>query len=364
MSTATITRPATPAGLATRIRLADGRLHDDRLPPERHRRLHLGLLHGDADGYVELAAGWRPPGGKLHMTTRENPGHFLPGGMTGSPAWLDALLDLATWHADAGDEVFVAPTIRASPGAGKAHVSHTRWLWIDVDDPDALPAVRAFARRKPPQLVVASAGSGGVHCYWRLRAPLPADAIEPAHERLIYALGYVWRDGRPVPTVADRACKNRSRVMRLAGSRNGKSGRLARVVFADLAHPGWTIDALLGGLPDPPVVRPRRSSARGVSAHDDPYKRISPVDYFQRLAGIEVPTDRLVSCPNPAHDDATPSCHVGRDASEGWCCFACEAAGAIYDLASVLQGGPTGRLLRGEQFRRAHEHVRRAYGAA
>ena len=76
-----------------------------------------------------------------------------------------------------------------------------------------------------------------------------------------------------------------------------------------------------------------------------------------------MPGHRLVSCPNPAHDDATPSCHVGMDAAEGWCCFACGAAGAIYDLASVLHGGPTGRLLRGEQFLRAREHVTRAYGA-
>jgi hypothetical protein len=360
--TTTITRPDTDTALATRIRLADGRLFDGTLPVERHRRVHLGLLHADSDGYVELAAGPRIAG-RLRVTTRKDPGHFLPGGATATPSWLDALLGLAERHATAGDEVFVAPAVRAGRGASKMHVSHTRWLWIDVDGRDGLPAVRELLRRKPVQLVVESAGSGGVHCYWRLHDPLPADVIERAHERLIYALGYEWRDGRPVPTVADPACKDRSRVMRLAGTRNGKSGRPARIAFADLALQPWTPDALVGDLTDPPIPRPVKRQIGGGGDHDDPYKRIAPVDYFPRLARIDVPAHRLVSCPNPAHDDVTPSCHVGTDAAEGWCCFACGAAGAIYDLASVLHGGPTGRQLRGEQFRRAREHVTRAYGA-
>lgn len=43
-------------------------------------------------------------------------------------------------------------------------------------------------------------------------------------------------------------------------------------------------------------------------------------------------------------------------------CHGCEAAGAIYDLASVLLGGPTGRWLRGNRFAQAHERVRGAFG--
>ncbi|MDP8968073.1 MAG: hypothetical protein M3N04_05695, partial [Actinomycetota bacterium] len=92
------------------------------------------------------------------------------------------------------------------------------------------------------------------------------------------------------------------------------------------------------------------------------YKQIAPADYFQRLAGIEVPDHGLVSCPNPAHSDTTPSCHVGRDASKGWCCHGCQARGAIYDLASVLLGGPTGTWLRGDRFERASALVRETFG--
>lgn len=143
-------------GLAMKLRLRDGRTYDGTVTPERHRRLHLGLLHADSDGYVELAAGPRIAG-RLRVRTRKDPGHFLPGGATATPSWLDALLALADRHATAGDEVFVAPAVRAGRGASKAHVHHTRWLWIDVDGPDGLPAVRQLVRRKPAHLVIESA---------------------------------------------------------------------------------------------------------------------------------------------------------------------------------------------------------------
>ena len=68
-----------------------------------------------------------------------------------------------------------------------------------------------------------------------------------------------------------------------------------------------------------------------------------------------------MSCPNPNHEDEEPSCHVGAAADEGWCCHSCDCAGAIYDLASVLNGGPTGRGLRGSAFREAERIVKAAY---
>jgi hypothetical protein len=45
--------------LRCRVRLADGRVFAGALPPERHRSLHLGLLHADTDGLVELTPGTR-----------------------------------------------------------------------------------------------------------------------------------------------------------------------------------------------------------------------------------------------------------------------------------------------------------------
>ena len=96
--------------------------------------------------------------------------------------------------------------------------------------------------------------------------------------------------------------------------------------------------------------------------HADPYKQISPPEYFEALAGIDVPNGGLVNC--PAHDDQHPSCSVGAHASQGWRCHAasCGARGAIYDLASVLLGGPTGPELRGDAFNRARAYVADIFG--
>jgi hypothetical protein len=37
--------------------------------------------------------------------------------------------------------------------------------------------------------------------------------------------------------------------------------------------------------------------------------------------------------------------------------MSCGASGGLYDLASLVLGGPTGRALRGEDFKRARELV-------
>ena len=359
--------PATD-GLRCRVRLADGRLFAGPLAPERHRALQLGLLHADTDGLVELAAGARRDG-ELRISSRERRDHFRPGGHSGRLGWLERLLELAAAHADRGEEVFVAPTVRRQPRGAKHAVAHSRWLWVDVDRPGQLPALWAFLAERPCHLLVETGGSGGAHAYWRLDQPLPAtqlnretgelvEPIERAHLRLIHHLG---TDAHGKPNVADPAVKDRSRVLRLAGTVNHKTGRWARILETDFALAAYPIRALVGDLPDPtPPPAPRRGGVR--VAHPDPYKQISPPEYFEKLAGIDVPRGGLVRC--PAHDDRHPSCSVGTDASQGWCCHssACGARGAIYDLASVLLGGPHGPQLRGEAFRRARAYVADVFG--
>ena len=153
-------------------------------------------------------------------------------------------------------------------------------------------------------------------------------------------------------------------MMRLAGTVNYKTGQYARVVEADFELPAYSLVELVGALPDPSPARPANPRARETFSREDPYKRIAPPEYFQRLAGITVPRGGLVSCPAPAHRDRHPSCSVGVEASQGWCCHSgdCGARGAIYDLASVLLGGPWGRELRGTAFTRARARVRAAFG--
>ena len=209
-----------------------------------------------------------------------------------------------------------------------------------------------------------------MHAYWRLDRPLVArhldrrtgetdEPIERAHLRLIHHLG-CDADGKP--NVADLACKERARVLRLAGTVNHKTGRYARIVHADFELPGYPIGELVGDLPDPtPRVARRRD--RSID-HDDPYKRIAPPVYFEALAGITVTRDGLVRCPAVGHQDQHPSCSVGTDSSTGWCCHSgtCGARGAIYDLASMVLGGPWGPELRGEAFKRARAYVVDVFG--
>jgi hypothetical protein len=185
------------------------------------------------------------------------------------------------------------------------------------------------------------------------------EPIERAQGRLIHHLG-VGPDGKP--NVADPACAERSRVMRLAGTINGKTGAHARILEADLQLPGYPIAALVGDLPDPTTSTPPRVPQQ--VANTDPYKRISPREYFEKLAGVVVPRDGLVCCPAAGHEDRNPSCSVGIDAGQGWRCHAggCGARGAIYDLASVLLGGPWGQELRGEAFKRARAYVADVFG--
>jgi hypothetical protein len=368
-ATAAPTRPRAPderEGLRCRVRLADGRVFTGPLAPERHRALQLGVVHGQTVGLVELAAGARRDG-RLQITTRRRPDHFLPGGGAGRGDWLAELLALAGRHADRGEEVFIAPAVRAAARGDKHAVSETRFLWVDVDRPDGLLALWAFIAERPCHLLVESS-AGRAHAYWKLGRPLPAtrviestgelvEPIERAHLRLIHHLG---TDAGGKPNVADPACAERSRVMRLAGSVNGKTGAHARILEADLALPAYPIRQLVGDLPDPVTYSPLRASTP--TASTDPFKRIGPREYFERLAGIVVPRDGLVHC--PAHEDRIPSCSVGTDASQGWRCHAgtCGARGAIYDLASVLLGGPWGPQLRGAAFKRARAYVVDVFG--
>jgi hypothetical protein len=377
-----IVRPQ-PTGLRRRVRLADGRVFTGALAPARHRAIQLGMLHAATAELVELTPGTRSADGKLALDRRRRPEHYLPGGAAGRRDWLPSLLThaeqivtgaYAAERACAGprEEAFVGVAPRTRRRGDKHAIAHSRFLWVDVDEPGELPALWALLAERPCHLLIESGGSGGAHAYWKLAEPLAATQLEPrtgevvepierANLRLIHELGV---DGYGRPCVADVACKERARVMRLAGTVNYKTGQYARVVEADFALPAYPLDELVGSLPDPSPARVPEPRARRVVAGEDPYKRIAPPEYFRRLAGITVPRGGLVSCPAPGHVDRHPSCSVGPQASQGWCCHSgdCGARGAIYDLASVLLGGPWGRELRGPAFTRARARVREAFG--
>ena len=99
----------------------------------------------------------------------------------------------------AGEEVFLAPAARAGARGDKHAVSETRFLWVDVDRPDGLPALWAFLAGRPCHLLVESS-AGRAHAYWKLERPLlvtivielTGELVEPidrAHLRMVHHLG-------------------------------------------------------------------------------------------------------------------------------------------------------------------------------
>jgi hypothetical protein len=256
------TRPAKSRGatpeLRCRVTTRDGRRFAGELPPQRHRIIQLGMLHRENAGLVELTPGTRDLDGRLHVDRRSRPAHYLPGGASGTSGWLRELLEHASRiirgdfartksAGEPREEVFVGVGSRHEARGSKDAVSETRFLWVDIDGPDRLEVLWEFLAERPCHLLVESAGSGGVHSYWKLDNPMPARAgdrepIEQANLRIIHALG---------EAVADPNCKERSRVLRLAGTVNFKTGRHARVIEANLALPPYEATRLVGDLPDP-----------------------------------------------------------------------------------------------------------------
>jgi hypothetical protein len=347
-SPTTTGRPPRARGLRCRIRLADGRTFSGELPAHRHRSLQLGMLHADTNGLVELAAGRREDG-KLRITTRPRPprtrpDHFLPGGASGMQSWLEGMLALADRHAQRGEEVFFAPAVRSVPRADKHAVSHTRALWIDVDRPDQLAQLWAFLAERPCRLLVSGGGSGGVHAYWRLHDRLEAtsvvedtgELIEPIERALLRIIHRLGVDASGRPNVADTQCAERSRVMRLAGTINNKTGGHARILEADFSLPRYDIRQLVGDLPDPTPARPApmpRPTTGFKGDNEDPYNAIPPPVYFGQLAGIDVPAGGgLVCC--LAHPDRNPSARSAPHPSRAGAATRTDAARAARSTTS------------------------------
>ena len=351
------------ARLRCRVRLADGRVFTGELPAARHRALQLGMLHADTAELVELTPR-HPDRGRRAAARPARPARALPArrrrpeSRAGSPPCsarrarsATAPTPTGTPHDGTREEAFVgvAPRLRAARQQGRGR--RTRFLWVDIDQPGQLPALWAFLAERPCHLLIESGGSGGVHAYWKLAEPLPAP------DRTRTPASSWSRSSRRTcgsstasesATTASRtsptsACKERARVMRLAGTSTTRPDGTRGSSRPTSSCPATRSIELVGDLPDPaPPAAPVRAGR--AAEHDDPYKRIPPPEYFQRLAGITVPRSGLVSCPVPGHDDAHPSCSVGVDSSQGWCCHAgsCGARGAIYDLASVADRRPVG----------------------
>lgn len=411
-ATAVEQSPVTKASVETRlpitVRRRDGSIEEHTVAPRVHRELHLRRLHGHTRGLVEIAAGFRENDGELVIYTRKRADHFLPGGGSGDRDWLERLLAVVDVHVERGEEVFVGPATHACPSADREDILFSNWAWVDMDGPEHLGRLDALLVKKPAAMRVISGGSGGEHAYWPLSRPLPArtitvgqrtivnpreltkptatggtrpvgyrdiatgqvisgvrpvEWIERSNLRLIHSLGRRF-GGKGQHYAADLKCRNRSRLLRLAGTVHGETGEYARLSWLDIGLPAYDPQILFGDLEDPVKRSPgRRRSSRLLRFAPEPLKLIPADVYFWRLAGIELPARGNISCPSPSHPDRHPSCHVS---DYVFYCHAdhCPVQGTVIDLQSLMEGGPTGDDLAHdkEAFLRAKRNAMEALG--
>src|SRR4051794_6883845 len=332
---------------ASRVRIIDPAGEGTLLPVDARGQITLwaALLLGSETGLAELAPGRRDAAGRLHVRRVRDPRRYP---RASEPL---ELADRALALAGEGQEVFCGPLAHVAALPGSAGVTGGRVLWVDLDDRRAISRLITFDPR--PCLIVSTGGAPGrAHGYWRLERRLPGTALEAANAQLARRL-----DGDP-------AVKDRGRLMRLPGTRNGKSGEPCRLLYADLRPDRHDLSALIGPETAPlaPPVPP--GAPRRIGNRHDPLRDVEPPTYFRLLAGVEPSSCGLVRCPLPDHEDRTPSCRVYPTADLGWWCFGCTRGGRIYDLASLLLGGSWGRQLRGEPFRRAQALVHERLGVA
>ena len=247
-----------------------------------------------------------------------------------------------------GVELFVGVAPRLPSGEPRRGRGTRAGYGSTSTGPTALDALWSFLAERPCHLLIASGGSGGVHAYRQLDQPLPAAADQrPADVREPIERAHAGSSARSAPTptgdpTSPTPLPARSRLLRLAGTINHKSGAWAWVLEADLALPAYRIEALVGDLPDPPGASPPRNASRRAPSKD-PYKRIPPPSTSGGSPGSPVPPGGLVYCPAAAHPDRThPAASPPPRQRLVLPRSACGARGAIYDLASVIHGGPWG----------------------
>lgn len=357
-----------------RLTLPDGERVCGRFPASEHLAVHLNVLYHpslEVDGWIEIAHGPRVPvpkkdgGTKLEWfprNKRRHPDDWIRADQL--PDALDDMIARIGRYVGRREDVSCNMLPRtAAKEPNRRHVGPGRWAWAEFD---AGEHWRLWQHPHPAHHIVAS-GSGGLHAYWQLDRNYDPEQIETANLRLTQQLA------------ADFQACDRARVLRMPGTMNNKVGRPAYVLASDLQRAPYSLDRLVGHLPDPPEevaitpqarkrrleeARRRREQrlATGVITGPDPAHDIAASEYFERL-GLEVDLRGYALC--PAHDDSSPSCYCWDEAERGFHCFGCGWPGKyradVYTAAAAIRFGWFGGLT-GEQFKEVKALVYDLFG--
>jgi hypothetical protein len=324
---------------ATRLIDSNGSVRTVTLPADTQTAMWCEAVLTGQRGLIEVVRATRDADGQLRMRSRRDPAGYLEAehGAAGVVA-------LAAKARGRGEEVFACPVPKDAPEPGRCSAARGRVVWVDIDGVCDRDAVESLAELRP-HLICHS--GGGLHAYWRLGEAVEPDRLEALNRRLCVLAG------------GDRACFDRGRIMRLAGSYNGRRQRWCRLLMVDRSRPAVDPARLAERVedPDPPPPPPTERPSR---RRDDPLEAIAPPDYFRALCGVHVePTGGDIRCPLPGHEDQYASCHVYAEPGRGFWCFGCRRGGGATDLVSLLDWGPCGRELRGAAFAKAHAEALR-----
>lgn len=195
--------------------------------PREGRRALLSLLH-DGENLIELRC-FHPDGKIVKRWARTVP---------------DAD-EIAASLTPQGVDVYVgvAPRLhRDKPTRERPAYAACRALWADCDSRRAVLNLEHF--EPYPTAIVLSGGFDDStpkrHAYWRLTSPLDPDQVRRHTLRVAHCLG------------SDRAVCEPARVLRLPGSKNHKSGKVATLL--DFTGETHDLDAITGDLPDAGTV--------------------------------------------------------------------------------------------------------------
>jgi hypothetical protein len=142
--------------------------------------------------------------------------------------------------------VYIGAAPRAHQDGTAAAVERVWTLWADLDGRDAIRRLHDF--RPLPAIVIRSGSPDSAHAYWPLRQSLEPSWAQRANRRLALALG------------GDMAATDPARILRPAGTFNLKHKPAPPVVCTRCELESFTLDDVVGGLPDSDHYKPRHAT--------------------------------------------------------------------------------------------------------